>query len=392
MHRLVFTSVILFCSLLISCSNSNPTQNNSKLCTIKIDHIGENNEILLSDFVKKVDVLPLEFNKNCILGEIKKIQFDNDLIFIQDSQNKNGIFCFSMQGKFIRRIGTQGKGPGEHIELTGFSLNTSKKSIYIYCNATTKIIEYSYQNDYLREINSGYSADNFEYQNKYFYMYRHNPEVQEKSSLIIKDFNGNNDAEYFASNPLQRSSLDEGRFFNADSCLYINIPFNDTIYAIREKTLSYLYCIDYGKYTVNEKYRNELLDRNSNVVSILNENNLITGVDDPQRINNKLFFTYNYRNMNFLCIYNINTKEITSAWSIIDDLSFYLIDIPHHRFNNCLVGVYNPASIMANIKFLNRIKGQMVSNEKADTLIARFRNYKSHMNELNPFLVFYHVK
>lgn len=70
-------------------------------------------DILLSEALNKLDVLPLETTQECLLSDIGNIQIMNDNIIILDF--RAGICRFSRDGKFLNKIGSRGQGPGEYL-------------------------------------------------------------------------------------------------------------------------------------------------------------------------------------------------------------------------------------------------------------------------------------
>ena len=72
---------------------------------------------VLSD---SIDIIPLEVTENCLISDIKKLEFYKNRIFISDRINAK-IFVFDSEGNFLRSIGKQGRGPGEYSYMGDFS-------------------------------------------------------------------------------------------------------------------------------------------------------------------------------------------------------------------------------------------------------------------------------
>ena len=68
-------------------------------------------DIKLSDIADEVQYIPLETNSECILSKGYTIVPTKDYFFIADGEKP--LFVFDREGKFVRKIGKVGKGPGE---------------------------------------------------------------------------------------------------------------------------------------------------------------------------------------------------------------------------------------------------------------------------------------
>ncbi len=126
----------------------------------------------LSDFAEEVKMIPLEFTDDCILGEIEKIVMSDSCIFIMEEIIKKVFMCLIIQESIYIEIGSRGQGPEEFVDLSDFSLNEEERLIYLYDLARTKVLVFFFEGDFIKDIQMNYYADNFEYQNGLFYLYR----------------------------------------------------------------------------------------------------------------------------------------------------------------------------------------------------------------------------
>lgn len=62
--------------------------------------------------MKDVEYVKLETQDSILVGDIKQLKRTEQYIFIY-SRRQNHIMMFDKSGKFIRRIGRVGQGPGE---------------------------------------------------------------------------------------------------------------------------------------------------------------------------------------------------------------------------------------------------------------------------------------
>lgn len=125
--------------------------------TVKIDFekcVADNQTIKLSKLAKSVDYIALETNKDCYLGTIKVYRFLNKLVVVNVGSNA-GLFLFDLNGKFIRKIGKTGKGPGEYLQITCIQFDEENNQILVKSSGKEKIIRYSMDGSFSEGISIG---------------------------------------------------------------------------------------------------------------------------------------------------------------------------------------------------------------------------------------------
>jgi len=142
--NLKISLVILFSILFFSCNNRNKE-------LYKFDpNFLEEKEINLSEIAD--DILYVPFDDSILIAEVNTInypKFANDRIYLYD--RNHGILIFSRLGKFYRKIGKKGRGPGEY--LHGNTYTVDPKSGTVYLNDLNSIIKvYSQSGNFLRSI------------------------------------------------------------------------------------------------------------------------------------------------------------------------------------------------------------------------------------------------
>ncbi len=105
----------------------------------------------LDFFAQDIKVVKLETNKNCYLTDnIRNIAISDRYIFIAEFKY---IYQFDIHGNFIRKIGNNGNGPGEFVQVNDMQIDWSKKIINIFPGMTKgKIIKYDFNGNYLGDI------------------------------------------------------------------------------------------------------------------------------------------------------------------------------------------------------------------------------------------------
>jgi hypothetical protein len=90
----------------------------------------DKNEIALSQIADNISYTPLD--NSIQLGEIYDFhypKFINNSIFLYE--NEIGVLVFNRNGKFIRKIGRKGRGPGEYIHGLDFTVDNKTETVFI---------------------------------------------------------------------------------------------------------------------------------------------------------------------------------------------------------------------------------------------------------------------
>ena len=132
---------ILFILSIISCSKDN--DKNIILKEIKFDDI----QVSLKDSIE-FKFIPLETTNECLIGIAEGIQVVDDRIFILEGKQKEKLFVFNLNGKFITSIGRKGQGAGGYNRIFSFDIDPEERSIIISDMYAEKLLFYdldSYQ-------------------------------------------------------------------------------------------------------------------------------------------------------------------------------------------------------------------------------------------------------
>lgn len=118
------------------------------------DLLKNTREVLLSDMARTVRYIPLETTKQYIIGEkTVHVKPAGEYIFV--NQHHSPIGMFDKDGKFIRTIGKIGRGPEEFNHDYLFWPDATTRSIYVWNANRGSIMEYSYEDEFIREIKPG---------------------------------------------------------------------------------------------------------------------------------------------------------------------------------------------------------------------------------------------
>ena len=206
-----------------------------------------------SDLIDSCTCIPLETSKDILIGNVHELQVTDKYIFVSDYSN-NTLFVFDLQGKFLNRIGKQGRGPQEYQYLRSFCLTPNRDTVILYDGNLHRLQFYTPDNQYIRTIdlhkhlhrenrifryiNGIHSPENGKILLNYNYMHLH------KVSFSLYDYQkdslcdiGYMPFEMTMPNPQGTFTTDDPiitRYQEITSCC---IPFNDTIFQIQQNIL-----------------------------------------------------------------------------------------------------------------------------------------------------------
>ena len=351
----------------------------------------------LSDFAEEVKMIPLEFTDDCILGEIEKIVMSDSCIFIMEGDNQKGIYVFDHTGKYLYRIGSRGQGPEEFVDLSDFSLNEEERLIYLYDLARTKVLVFSFEGDFIKDIQMNYYADNFEYQNGLFYLYRENVVYGDPLySLVIKDDKGKTVNKYYPV--IEKLSYTHDCIFRKlDNEILFVEDMRDSIFTIRGDKLTPRYIVDYKDKSMSKVDRESILKRTRMSLTVLLESKKMAGIKDIFEINEKVFINNIHIVIPKFTVYDKKTKEVKTFSHILNDFLFISINHPIGQYKNYLISVGQQERLQAaiDVGFKAWQKEGLLTAERAEELKnmieERFPD-RNNIGETNPVLFLLKVK
>ena len=307
--------LLILIILTVSCK-----QENKNLFEFDPTYITEN-KISLSDIADDITYIPLD--NSIPLGRINSNynpKFVNNSMFKYETDI--GILVFRRDGKFLRKIGRIGRGPGEYMHGNDFTVDDKKGTVYVKDGGNI-IKVYSQTGDYLRNFSLheyGGSVDIIElYNSKLFVSY--NLQYNDvKYEWIILDTLGNLIKKKDRTIPLFRSNYlaGGGTYVFGQKLNYWN-QFIDTIFSILpDLTCKATFIFSPGEYRLPKSYIGDPIKQLSQYMTI-------EQIFETSRFLTLRYSFYKEKN-GFVLIDKKNMKSSLSYWesgssgSIINDL------------------------------------------------------------------------
>jgi len=278
--------------------------------------------ILLDSIVAGTEVIKLDNSEKApIIGVISSLyESDRSFYIISDSKF---VYEYDKAGRFIRQIGTQGRGPGEYLSVEGMSVNYKDSSVNLFDFPSQKFVKYDQDGNYIISFKPQFEDTLLYLQS--FYPY--------KDSLLFYTSNNSSRMDLFLLNQSadvmetisrrNRSMLPEELIihnvfiFGDKQNPYIYNYFNDTIFILKNKKLVPVILARIGK--LRTDYDELFMEKWGNSgKKEFNMRNIVQGGD-------LIFFFYSISikversRFPFLSLYNVASNSYTQNVKIKDN-------------------------------------------------------------------------
>jgi len=301
--------IIIFLFLIFSCSQKSGNQPTKQI--IELGSILENSP---DDHVyKDIRYVKLETNPDILLGDNLYFQKREDKLYILDRAHQKSLLIFNIDGKFVKKVGVSGNGPGEYPAANDFVLRNDTIDILSNAGPKSTIYSYSEKGDFIQKKELNYLAFSFEFvHNQYYAMNTSFNKPMHDHRLYLLDREGNEIKKLLPNNTKINMPLGEQSFsLYGNQVLYFE-PFNNTIYELQPDTIIPVYELNFGKYNIPEEFfKTDIMQGfdmiNKQGFSIINnvfanDENVVFEVVNQNESGGKLF----------LISYNKKSKQIKS--------------------------------------------------------------------------------
>jgi len=221
------------------------------------DDLKKTEMVNLSELAAEVRFIKLEYNPDCALSFIKDAILFSEFVLVYDV--KNNLHLFNQDGKFLRRIGKIGRGPGEYTNILSIDVDAKTKLIYVLNNSSQKLIAYDYQGNFISSPIPCTDKISFCIYNEKFYLHtpsnvmllRNNPDEKTKNQLT--EFNSKGDLlntyHPIDENISQNKFIETASFTKGKSNLFYHISGDNKVYSINQNGIKPEYCFELGNNT-----------------------------------------------------------------------------------------------------------------------------------------------
>ncbi len=393
---------ILFIILAISCINNKDNNNynnkdNNNISTstilqkINLEDVKLNDELndklKLSERIDSAWYIKLETSEDCLFGEIDQIEIFDNSIFILDCSNAMSLLEFDLEGRFLRKFGKIGKGPGEYIKPMNFSIDKQGKKILVFDDRLKRITYFNRNGSFYKDIKIPFITreicvldsntiicNNRKAQNKgnKLGVYCHFlTQISSHGELISNLHPYNEDV-------LGLRYRDNTDFYSSNNNVLYHNSLGDTIYRVQKKVITPKYVIDFGNKSLPEGF-----DRN---IDFREFKEKYKGVDKNYAMflgkfyefKNKLYFQIKYKDRPIDCIYYQANNSVVYGNLTSQDFNkgVYCFN-PIGVYDECIISSFDPGRLlMLDIKNNNSLRIIKEKTKISDNPILTFYKFK----------------
>lgn len=280
MYKLKMLSVFLCVSFLFACGGKKTEKSSEEVVVVPEapvypmavpfeSGIETEREVLLSEIADSVKYIPLETNDNCLIRRIEDANVirTRKYIFLPWIET---LFQYTVDGKFVRKIGRKGSGPGEFVWISQIDVDEEKGLIFMM-TTSLRINVYDIESGkFLRSMKCPdmESCDFSMLDDTTSVTFVRNTNGKRKNRLYISGTKGDTlnvfpRSDLFELNSQyswMMSNSSDRYMFHYEDMVCCKDYYNDTLFVVTRDLLEPRYIFEMGKYSLPMECRFEYLD------------------------------------------------------------------------------------------------------------------------------------
>lgn len=212
-----------------------------------------------SELFDSIRIIPLETNTHCLIGEITRLKYTGQMIFVLDGKSES-LFAFDNEGRFLWKIHSVGRGPREYNRVMDIDIDTGQQLINLYANYPQKLMQYDFKGKFIREYSINLNANSVATQKDWLILNSANQAnlIDQKLAdphLLIKNLKTDSLYTYLPATLKDNThsclifNYGEG-FFRYQQELLLFTPMDRRIYSVSGKDFRIKYEFDFGNYNL----------------------------------------------------------------------------------------------------------------------------------------------
>ena len=268
---LIWTIVVIS---FVSCTSQNNTE--TSLTRFNIEDTNKTSKVRLSDLnVKSIQYVPLETDTNFSMSDINKLVTTDSTLVIFDF-NTN-FFHFDLNGNFINKIGTIGKGPQEYQFAFDFTIDHEKKQLLIPIMNESSLMIYSLNGKFLKSIPCPKYTRNILHTDEGIICRcdYYGGKYKGKNSIFLIDDKGNiikrfSDKYKYINTSFTSGFREEFLIYNHHENVYTKEIYSDTVFVFENLKFEPAFILDHWGKTISVEAR-EKIDNFDSFVEIADQ-------------------------------------------------------------------------------------------------------------------------
>ena len=189
----LIVTVLAFLLVLIACRRSAVISTDKNVYNVSIDQCKDNIDLKLSDLISECRLIPLETTDESVLNQNLRIIALANIFLVGDI---SGIYKFTQEGKFIKKLLNVGRGPSDIPQSYTYFVNEKNNQIILngrYQNEELRVYDYKAEKflDPIKKAVPGYWGE-FTIYNDSLILASLNPVLADSSlyELFLQNFRG----------------------------------------------------------------------------------------------------------------------------------------------------------------------------------------------------------
>lgn len=341
--KILLSSLLLFITI-YSCNNKQKDRSSQQLKkefdvkTISIDP-KSNHKLNLSNKFEVVDLIFLESNKNCFIGNIDKLRYFDGKYYMFEQFGSRKALCFSDKGKFLFQIGAIGRAENEYVTLRDFNINQWKDRIEIYDINRDIIKYYDFNGKYIGNCKVKRKARNYAIVDSMHYAFFNDGKYDDLPYNIFiapqKSFEVLYPGVSFQG---ERDIMNNvNPFYESENGVLFAFSLNDTIFSVTSQGAQPKYILDFGKDRIPES----VLGKDMKEIVKFVSDNTVSGFVSHLVENTKyisISYTYQIPNENTVFI-SKDKLNVLNLFEPINDINYLPFKAPHCTIGDFFVSV-----------------------------------------------------
>lgn len=404
MKHILFIYIIIAIS---SCTNHYNSKNNSNnVLLLDFNKAPVEDSIFASTFIASVKPIILETTDDNLIGFLSAMQVTKDCICVLDDGpgGSSGLYIFSKSGKYLRKIGQKGQGPGEYISIYDFTINEENDEVFIIDKSALKFRIYKFSTGkFIRDIpfkDEMVEYASIQYNNgKLFANTVYFTKTEEGPMLHVLNTTGNIESKYLNIAVHNHGWLKS--FFKGEGFFYCKNQknpkfthyFMDTIMTINNGRLEPYLAIksnDWVKSSDIKNYKNYSQDAEKDIFFKIRELPIAFNVQNYVESDNYIYFSYSIKQEYINVIYDKRQDRILRSKALLDDILFnekkYRIPLIGCGDENGMYGYINTTSIPSFNEYILKNRNSFIKTS------LQFFFKKNITPDSNPIILYYEYK
>lgn len=342
-------------------------------------------DIVLSEdkYFSDCNIIALESTDESLVSNINSVMYSKEFIAIFDLQIEQ-LVLFNHRGEFIRRINRKGRGPQEYISISCVAIDESNRRFIIYDDMTERLIFYSYDGLYLGEQKHELLIDEMIVRDGNLYVTYHHTSKnhQDWCGVIPLDGKSSTASVVLPFTTTQKTNYGMGGAtvsINADGVL-VTQRFDNTIYEIKNSTLTPKYTLDFGEYNIKK-----ILEATNETQLSRMLSDYVYAIVNMVETDNYLAFT---TNQGHPIIYDKHSRNVQVCATLRIPgmpISTSAIDPINNGYNK-IMSVYDVSQLLKIKDLIKRHPEIKLENEKIKNIIDNIDENS------NPIIIIYTLK